>query len=326
MTCDTCKTGGANAAVDYEKRGRQRIAALQACEPWCGGGGCPTGRRADLPPLYTFLRDLGAERLRKAGFELCKDDSGRLGVRPVSPATGKHCGPCIPLESCDECAEFGPHANAARRRPDLSPTDIKAIASGFNWESMTLGPQADPLGNQQPITRVPGSGDWFIAGSPSLGVSHRFCVHSLSAFISPPEGAPIVNVPITGVRLAGARIACEAGPTGAYTWVVDFSTAANPTNLRVTEYRCECDDLCKWTPEQGWEFIMFQAPTLDLVDIPSTTLRVEVSRDDWLVEVDDCVSALSNRFLMYAGFLDPSGFAFNPNVTRTVAGQIPFIP
>lgn len=254
------------------------------------------------------------------------------------------CGPRASLLTTAEleamrerCCKWGPHANAARRQDDISPTDAEAIASAFEYAPATFDNTDATTPNA--VQAVPGYAGWYVGISGALLISHKFCVTEVSATYQVAGAGARVNLPVTNVRIAGARIACNSTlhepslsiSAGSYVWVMDRSRGADPGDIDTTPERCACKNLCAWTPARGLEFYMVEfndGVTLTAGELATVIVKVKVERCDWLVEVDPCVTAQGNRLPFSAFspiFVAPLGTDLVP-FTRVDPANIPALP
>lgn len=322
MGCNSCEKegracdGGCDAGAcgkGGKLRDKARIDALRACEPFCDNGCKPFTWGPTRSQLYAFLASIPPAKLALAGFTICTDPAtGEPGV--AVPGGG-----CIPLKCSDPCAEFGPHANAAVRDPDLSPTDIYAISKAFGHEQTDM----------ELATDLTGFTNWYVLPVGALGVSHKFCLTGISAQSLNVTTGVITPQTVTDVRLAGARIVCassginvEPSP-GSYVWAMDESDGADPGDIEVTPYRCVCKNLCAWTPAGGMEFVLFKLQDA-VPGADNVYASVEFDRCDWMRVVDKCVSPKGNRRFIADLSLSANGLYFG--LRRVTPGFIPLIP
>lgn len=326
-----------------------RLLRLRLCEPFCLNGGClpagtfgipgfdPNSPRGSCPPGYyrdsatgacmpatrsgierMDISDLLVELVKRGQLEPCDTGEG-WGVRLPTEidAAGKPMAPyvCVAPEQCkpDLCAEFGPHFNCERRASDFSPTDVESVMKVYAEETVSVTVPYLPVPNT--------TGNWYYFTLGAIGVSHRFCLESISAAqINPLTGAE-TPIAIINAAVAGERIACSVTSQGSYVHVGEQPAKAKPGDIEITTARCACKNLCALTPARGGEFYMFQTAAPLVIPVDGTmTATVTVRRDCWLKCVDRCVPPIGSQVVIGSGASE-----LVMSAERDVSGNIPYL-
>lgn len=318
MTCESCEreitSPNCKSCKGFCDIDKQTLADFRRCEPWCssgpgcvrpgpsdcGGGACSLEGKA-LTPTATLL--LAA--VKGGCVQLCTDANGKAGFKLPGAA-----GPCIVSLGELDCQRFGPHFNALRRSPNISPLMAEAIAATYEFETVTVTTSAESLA----------PGGWFGGALGALGLSHQFCVYELSAVVN--LAVPVPGV-IIGAGVGGERAVCGDGANGDegfYVLAADTPRKADPEELTVTDGRCKCRDLCALTPADGLEFIYAQVTLAGGLPVPvdtTITITARVSRCNWFVLVDPCIGPLGNRLT--------TGQVVTPRPEYRSAATVPFL-
>lgn len=281
-TCDKCAL----------RRTRRRLAALKACEKFCGNDCSPFATLADV---MAVARRLGTT----------VDGWGQFDVN------GKTI--CLPDVEKD-CAVWGPHGNCAKRDADYSPSDVEAVIAALSLETL-VGEGIQLAGNLS---------DWMVFPFGGLGVSHVTCLHTVSVTgVAAGGGTVDLTADITNIGIAGARLVCADNDSGSYLWAIDRACLAE-TGWDITEGRCRCvEPPCAATPSGtgggGQEFILLEFSGIDIGDFTDVTVTSKVKRCDWGLCVDAQVCTRKNRVL----FSTVPGIALP---RRYAPGNIPLLP
>lgn len=300
-----CKCGGKARGVtcSAECDGSQlRLEALRRREPGCGPSRCEKGIvwRPDC-------RDI-AERLVAAGV-------AKLFRTKQGAALAFSNGLTVLVSDLCNDNPFGLPFNCERRASEFSWSDVAQVMDTYAFEPIST--EADFAG----VAAVPGVAGWYYIRLGGLGVSHAFCLKNISITADIAGGATGVPVIPVGVGVGGETIACgdgETGDEGSYVRVWERPTRANPSAIQVTEGRCECTELCAWTPARGGEAFYFATP-VDLV-ITSVVATFEVTRCSWLSDNPKgcCVESVNGRTASIAPGYD--------GALRAEPGAQPFLP
>lgn len=296
-----------------------RLERFRVCEPYCDNGGCkPKRRRMTATRVEVTCRDLFAHLL-KLGVAVytTTEDGPAIIIAGVRNAAGELTSDSltVPTNLCEAvcaCSFFGPSFNAEARASEYSPNDVEAIAKAYGYETPAMTP-ASSIG-----------GGWYAIALGALGASHVFCLDEIVAQDVPANGGAATPLIVTAVAIGGERVACGDGDPGAdegsYVRVFDTPVEANPRDIKTTEYRCKCVNLCAWTPARGAEFfyVKFSTAPAGIVQVQPT-----VQRCDFLSvpEAESCVGPMGARVVATSGHI-----ATYTGDLRTTAGAPPFLP
>jgi hypothetical protein len=248
-----CSTG--NCGVNWNQNGAPALACCGACAV---GAGCDCDPRA-IPDRSMPTKTLDA----------------------IDPATGT----VLPATQAQGVLPPG-FWNCEQFADDLAPCDVEKIERmSRRW----VGTGDTVAGTLVDVTAVYGTHlptpvgfSWYRLVVDHIKVSHKACPRSFAVLFD--DGNVVVPIAPEDVAIQEESLYQDGNGSFVHAW--NWPAPADPDDLKITDNRCACEELCVGVHARGLFGILLLLPTLGVGESYAAT--VKGIRNCYKISIGDC--------------------------------------